>query len=262
MRPTLFTIGGQPISSYFFLYMVGALLTVLYLRWLARREGLSPAIMADMGIIGILGGLIGAKLFQVILEAPSFYFQHPEQVIQFWRGGSVSIGAYLGGGLGMAAYLRIRKLGVLKYGDIIILGIPIMQFFGCLGCLMAGCCYGTPTDVPWAITYSNPATAAYKIFPNVPLHPSKGYEMLLAAAMFVFFNWLYFTKRKSFPGQYLTLFFIVYSVPRGILEFWRYHEEHSLWLNGLMSTGQISTLIGGLIFVALYIYLKRRDRAR
>jgi phosphatidylglycerol:prolipoprotein diacylglycerol transferase len=262
MRPFLFNIGDMQVPSFFFMIMVGSLACAFYCYWIAGRVGLRKEIYLDLGMIGMVCGVLGARLFHILVEAPEYYLADPIHAIEFWRGGFVSYGAYIGGTLSVFAYLYLKKLEVLKYIDLLCLGIPLIQFNIRVACVLAGCCYGQPTDFPWAITFSNPASTAHHFFPGIPLHPVQIYSAIHAILLFVGINLFYFKKKNRFKGQCLPVMFIAYFIPRGIIEFWRGDIDRGIWFGGWLSTGQIVGLLGTVFFIFLYYFLKRRDRER
>ncbi len=258
MRPFLFSIGEMQVPSFFFMIMVGTLACAFYCYWVAPRVGLRREIYLDLGMIGMLCGVLGARVFHIFVEAPDYYLENPMHVFEFWRGGFVSFGAYIGGTLSVFAYLKLRKLPVLEYIDVLTLGVPLIQFCIRVACLLAGCCYGKPTDLPWAITFTDPASTAYYYFPNVALHPVQIYSAIHALTLFGIMNWFYFKKKRRFPGQCLPLMFILYFVPRAIIEFWRADADRGIWFNNTLSTGQVMGLVGCIFFAGVYFYLKKR----
>ncbi len=258
MRPFLFNIGDTPIPSFFFMIMVGTLACAFYCYWVADKVGLKREAFLDLGMIGMVCGVLGARIFHIVVEAPDYYLENPARVIEFWRGGFVSYGAYIGGGLSAFAYIYFRKLTVLKYLDILALGVPLIQFSIRVACLLAGCCYGKPSDVPWAIVFSDPAATAYYYYPNIALHPVQIYSALHSMILFAGINWFYFKKSNRFPGQALALMFLFYFIPRGIIEFWRGDADRGLWFGNLLSTGQIVGIVGTVVFIGLYFYFKKR----
>jgi len=260
MRPFLFSIGDTQIPSFFFMIMVGTLACVFYCYWIAKKVDLKPEVYLDMGMIGLLAGVLGSRIFHIFVEAPDYYWENPLHVFDFWRGGFVSFGAYLGAPLAVYIYLRIRKLPIWPYLDVLALGVPLIQVCIRVACLLAGCCYGIPTDVPWAITFTNPESTAFYYYPNIPLHPVQIYSMIHALILFGLINLFYWKRRKGFPGQIVSLMLLGYLIPRAIIEFWRGDADRGIWFAGTLSTGQVMGLVGSLCFVILYIYLRRRAR--
>jgi phosphatidylglycerol:prolipoprotein diacylglycerol transferase len=137
-------------------------------------------------------------------------------------------------------------------------GIALGYMVGRLGCLAAGCCYGKPTDVAWAITFTDPAANLNVGTPlNVPLHPTQLYES--AAGLIILLLLLALERRgRSFPGRTFWLFVLFYSISRFIIEFYR-GDDRGVVLN-LLSTSQfISVVLAPLSLIMLW-YLSRPSR--
>lgn len=238
--------------------MLGVLATTFYIYFRAPKLGFSQVVALDMGIIGAIFGVIGGRLFHVFAEAFWFYRQDPMHIFEFWRGGFVSFGAFIGGTLAVMAYLKLRKLPMLPYMDLAALGIPIMILFIRIGCLGAGCCYGKPTDFFLHLTFSNPSSDAGSKFAGIPLHATQIYDMLNAVFVFALLNWRY--ARKKFEGEIVLLLFISYSFIRGLIEFLRGDADRGLYFNGMISTGQMTGLVLIVLCSVIYVILLRRRR--
>lgn len=257
MRPFLFSIGDTQIPSFFFFIAVGALASTFYFYWAGGRAGLRRELFLDMGMIGIFAGILGARIFHVLVEAPDYYWEAPLRFFEFHRGGFVSFGAYIGVPLALYIYLKIRKVDIWPYLDVAAIGTPILQFFIRVACLLTGCCYGRPTDLSWAITFTNPVSTAYYYYPNIALHPTQIYSGLHAIMIFVFINWFY-RKKKSFPGQTAFVMLIVYLIPRALIELFRADADRGMWFGGYVSTGQLTGLVGVIFCVLMYFYLRKK----
>ena len=286
MRPFLFTIGTMKVPSFFFFIMIATLACTFYLYLNARKRGIQPEAMLDIGIIGMLAGVIGARIFHILVEAPDYYWEKPMRVFEFWRGGFVSWGGFLAILFSLTAYFKIRKLPTLVYFDYFATGAAIIKFFVRVACVLTGCCYGKPTDVPWAITYTNPDSTAYYYYPNIALHPSQVYSMVHAILLFFFVHWYYNrthprvsggrspseandearcktdvgrgARAVSRPGQTICVLAMGWSLPRAFIETFRGDADRGVYFGGLLSTGQIT---GGLIFLtalAIFLYLRKR----
>jgi phosphatidylglycerol:prolipoprotein diacylglycerol transferase len=123
---------------------------------------------------------------------------------------------------------------------------------------MAGCCYGRPTNVPWAITFTDPFAAANVGTPlNVPLHPTQIYE---AGAELLILIFLLVTERKGrpYPGRTLWAYMFLYAVSRFVIEFYR-ADERGLVMG--ISTSQFISVILAPLSLFMLIYLRRREPA-
>jgi phosphatidylglycerol:prolipoprotein diacylglycerol transferase len=113
-------------------------------------------------------------------------------------------------------YLRRHQLPLWKTTDIWAAPLALGHAVGRLGCFAAGCCYGKPTGVPWAVTFTDPQSLAIV---GMPLHPVQLYEAFANLLLFIFLS-LYRPHRR-FEGEIFWLYVLVYSVIRFVLEFFR-----------------------------------------
>ena len=120
--------------------------------------------------------------------------------------------------------------------------------------LFAGCCFGKPTNVPWAITFTDPFANANVGTPlNVPLHPTQLYE---AGAELLILGVLLFTEKKGrpFAGRTFWLYMLLYAISRFIIEFYRGDDRGMVF--GFSTSQFISILLAPLAIVML-AYLSR-----
>jgi phosphatidylglycerol:prolipoprotein diacylglycerol transferase len=215
MHPILFKIGPVTIYTYGFLLAVAFLVAILVASREAMRLGLPGERFFDLCFYIILAALVGSRLLFVILE-PGIFLKNPLQIFALWQGG-----LDFQGGLFLAlvvAFWYIRRHGLpwRPTLDALALGVPLGQFFGRMGCFMAGCCYGKPTHVPWAVTFSTPNTLCPL---RVPVHPTQLYEGFLDLGVFLFLYW--FRKRKAYNGQLTLIYLGLAGLTRFVVEFFR-----------------------------------------
>src|SRR3954470_9854534 len=170
MHPRLFELG--PITVYTY----GVLLAAAYLLGLrlamvrASRRGLDATRVLDLGIYIIISALVGAKLLLLVTDFQTFR-SNPAELLSLARSGGVFYGGLI---LAVAvALIYIRRIGLPLWTtcDVFAPGIALGHVIGRFGCFFAGCCYGKPTSVPWAITFTDPYAAANVGTPlNIPLH--------------------------------------------------------------------------------------------
>jgi phosphatidylglycerol:prolipoprotein diacylglycerol transferase len=154
--------------------------------------------------------------------------------------------------------MRKHRLPLWQTCDVFAPGIALGHAVGRLGCLAAGCCYGKPTTVPWAVTFTNPLAATNVGTPlNVPLHPTQIYESAAEALILVV---LLATEKKgrAYPGRTFWLYMLMYAVSRFIIEFYR-GDERGLVLGQLSTSQFISTVLVPLSVVML-VWLSRRPQ--
>src|SRR5262249_50563212 len=121
-------------------------------------------------------------------------------------------GGFIGGIVASAFFFRAHpELPFWQAADLCAPAIALGQAIGRIGCLMAGDDYGRPSQVAWAVTFTDPDAARLGGAPlGVPLHPVQLYESLVCLALFAFLVWL--ARRKRFDGQIILAYTLLYAV--------------------------------------------------
>src|SRR5215510_13582751 len=246
MHPILFELPWSIGSfGHITVYTYGVLLAAAYLLGLqlarirAKKRGLDQNRVLDLGIYIIISALVGAKALLLITDFKTFA-SDPRELLTLARSGGVFYGGLI---LAVAVALwYIRRIGLPLWTtcDVFAPGIALGHVVGRLGCLFAGCCYGKPTSVPWAITSTDPFAATNVGTPlNVPLHPTQLYE---AGAEFLILLTLLTTENwgRKFPGRTFWLYILLYSISRYVIEFYRGDPRGSI---GPLSTSQFVSVI-------------------
>ncbi len=151
----LLNFGAIKIFTYGFLLAVAFLTAIFVGGREARRLGIPPAKFFDLCFYIILAALVGSRLLYVILEINTF-IAHPLKIFAIWEGGLVFHGGVILALLVAFFYMHRHGLDWRRTLDALGVGLPLGQFFGRLGCFMAGCCYGSPADLPWSVVFTNP----------------------------------------------------------------------------------------------------------
>lgn len=241
MYPILLDIGGFELRTYGALGALAFLLgSLLGLRW-ADRRGWSREAVVDLIFWSALAAIAGARLLFLLQNPGSFSLW---SVFNLRSGGMVFYGAPLLGVPVLLAVARRNQLPVLGVLDGMGRFGPLAHGISRLGCLGAGCCFGAHTDLPWAVTYHDPAGAAPL---EVPLHPTQLYE---AAGLFLLAGltaWL--ERRQRFAGQLGLTWLGGYAVLRAVVETTRGDAERGFI--GPLSTSQaISAAVLAAVAVA------------
>jgi phosphatidylglycerol:prolipoprotein diacylglycerol transferase len=254
VHPILFSLGPLTIYSY------GVLLAAAYLVGLgmavrrARAAGLDGNRVLDLGIWVIIAALVGAKALLFIVDFEHFTSSWTE-FTSLLRSGGVFYGGLIAAVVVCIYQLRKHQLPLWTSGDLFAPGIALGYMVGRLGCLMAGCCYGRPTDVGWAITFTDPAAALNVGTPlNVPLHPTQIYES--AAGLVIFLLLMAFERRgRPFPGRTFWMFVLLYAVSRFVIEIYR-GDPRGMVMG--FSTSQFISLLLAPLAVVMLVYLSRK----
>jgi phosphatidylglycerol:prolipoprotein diacylglycerol transferase len=256
MHPILFEIRGFPIYTYGVLLAAAYLLGLQFALMRARTRGLDPNRVMDLGIWIIVSALVGAKLLLFIVEFDT-YRRNPSELLTLVRSGGVFYGGLIAA-VGVAlVYLRRHRMPMWTVTDVFAPGIALGHVIGRMGCLFAGCCFGKPANVPWAITFTSDFAAANVGTPlHTPLHPTQLYE---AGAELLILVALLLTERRGrpFPGRTFWGYMLAYAVSRFIIEIYRGDPRGAI---GALSTSQfVSVLLVPLSLVMLIVLARRRS---
>lgn len=257
MLPELFQIGPIPIRSFGIGLALTFLFGVVYVRRMTARDNKPFETYLAFAYIMIFGGVIGSRLAYAFLHWPDFSDNlmaifNPFQSGQFGIAGLNLYGGVLMAMAGAFAYARFKKLSILEVFDYFAptvgLGIGISR----IGCFLNGCCFGTPTDLPWGIEFPI-GSVPYYVFGSQPLHPAQIYSSLYGFGLFVLLHLM--MRRRQFVGQLVAVLLMAEAVFRFAIEYVRYYEsEMHFMLWGMQPTwNQVASW--GLFFAGLAIYV-------
>lgn len=249
MQYKLFEIEPVTVYSYGLLIAIGIVSAFFVAEGRAKKQGLNGEEIYGLGILGLIGGVIGAKLLFFLTEIKSI-MENPKILLSFSEG-FVVYGGILGGILGAYIYCKWKKLPVLKYFDVAVPSLALAQGFGRIGCFLAGCCYGRETGAWYGITFHDSPFA-----PNgVSLIPT---QLLSSGADFLhFFLLIYIAGKKKKDGIVVVSYMIFYSIGRFLIECLRNDPRGNV---SILSTSQfisIFMLIAGLIALVM---LKKKEQ--
>jgi|TARA_B100001094_G_C18097473_1_gene753778 phosphatidylglycerol:prolipoprotein diacylglycerol transferase len=199
----------------------------------------------------IIGIIIGGRLGYVIFYNFNYYLNNFFDIFKIWQGGMSFHGGLIGIIIASSLFAKRNNQNVFLYLDLVSLVAPIGIFFGRLANFINSELYGTPTEIPWAVTFIQ--------VDNISRHPSQLYEAILEGII-LFLILVYFRNKNYLkkPGLISSLFLIYYSIFRFCVEFFRVPDEQIGYLIFELSMGQIISLIFILIGAVLF-YLKNEN---
>jgi phosphatidylglycerol:prolipoprotein diacylglycerol transferase len=229
--------------------MVGFLLAAYRAARNAGRYRIAPEDVWDIALIGLFGGVVGARLFWVAQNLPSMH--DPLEVFKVWTGGMTFYGGLFGGIIAGVLACRQKKVNVADMADLAGAAFPIGYFFGRIGCFLNGCCYGAACDLPWAMRFHLPDGSL-----TPPSHPAQLYSA--GAAVLMFLILLAVEKHRKFPGQVMLAFVGLYGVYRFFVEFVR--EGATADLSGIahLTVGQVASLLIAVVTAIWYVWQSRQ----
>jgi phosphatidylglycerol:prolipoprotein diacylglycerol transferase len=253
--PELFSLGPVTVYTYGVLLAVSYLLGLYVARRRAGRMELDNARVLDLGIYIIIAALVGAKLLLLIVDFNTLS-RSPADLLSLAQ----SAGVFYGGlvlAIAVGFWFMLRHaLPMWTTCDAFAPGIALGHVTGRVGCLAAGCCYGTATTVPWAVTFTSPLAAANVGTPlGVHLHPTQLYE---AGAELAIFALLLVGERRGhgFAGRTFWSYLLLYALSRFVIEFFRGDPRGTVF--DTLSTSQVVSLILAPVSIAMLILLSRR----
>jgi phosphatidylglycerol:prolipoprotein diacylglycerol transferase len=265
-----FTGKHVPIFGFGLMMCLGFFGASWLISRMARREGLGDRV-TDLALWIFIWGIVGARVLYMV-QNPAL-FENPLNFFKIWEGGIVFYGGVIIAIPVFLLYCRRHALPPWQVLDVLAPGIALGIGIGRFGCLLNGCCWGKPTELPWAITFpanSSPffSTRMIPTIPwqdhvhqslvaadaahSLPVHPTQVY-LALAGWLLLLLTLLYFPRRRR-HGEVMALLMIGYAVTRFGIEFFR--ADEALWADGLTISQNISIILfaGGLL---LWAWLRR-----
>lgn len=243
-------IPGLPFRWYGMMYLVAFGITYLLFRVQVRRRSLDvdPDTIVNFFFWGIIGLLVGARLFSTLLFEPTgFYLRRPWLIFWPFRDGRFVglqgmnyYGGLVGAVLGFVVYARIKKIDILDWGDMLVAGLPLGYTFGRLGNFINGELYGRVTSAPWGVVFphatrfraSEPWVREWaarigmeiqgtESLVNLPRHPTQIYEGIAEGILLWLILWFVVRKRKPFNGFVIGVYVFAYGTIRFVIDYFR-----------------------------------------
>jgi phosphatidylglycerol---prolipoprotein diacylglyceryl transferase len=265
MHPVLFELAGLPVRSYGLIVAAGFLVGLLLAMRAARRQGLPPTLLLDLGFWILISSLCGSRLLHVLTEAGTYAHRcaggpRPrglEQVLydctaplHLWEGGLVFYGGLLAAAPVVLWFCRRHQLRFLEIADLLAPFLALGHFIGRLGCLAAGCCYGKPVQGAFGLSFPRGSVAYQEMMKagllaraaaaTPPLHATQLYEAL--CELCIGLTLLLVARRKRWHGQVVLLYGALYATGRLIVELFRADPDRHYLLR--VATPGLSRLLG------------------
>ncbi len=227
-----------PVYSYGFMLMIAFLVCIAIARWRARKEGIDPQKISDLGIYLVCAGIAGARIFFVI----QFFDDYKDNllgVFKVYEGGLVYYGGLFAAVVTLFVYARKTRLPVLRILDIVAPSTALGLGIGRIGCFLNGCCFGKlAPHLPWAVQFPKTLDKTgiidgspvflhqYELglvhlsdLHALPVHPTQLYSFLADGALFFVLS-AFFKYRKK-DGEVILAFGMLYPVIRYCMELLR-----------------------------------------
>ncbi len=246
MRSYLFKIGSFEIRIYSLMYIIALLLAIHLAKRdeVASKKGINNAKdIEDLAYVALFSGLIGARLYYVLLNF-DYYSKNIFEILAVYKGGLAIHGGIIGGFIGVYIFAKKRKYKLANLTDMAVGPLILGQAIGRIGNFANGEIHGVPTFtplkviftgtfnkwweyynslpileqakykniVPWGVVFPQDTPAGID-FPSYPLHPAMLYEMILNLICFILI-WFVFRKKGYRSGVLSMIYLIMYAIIR------------------------------------------------
>jgi phosphatidylglycerol:prolipoprotein diacylglycerol transferase len=255
MFPQLIKIGSFSLPSYGVLVALAFLAALSMASHFAKKRGLNSEKIVNLGVYCALAGMLGAKILMIVMDPE--YRAHPSEIFSLavLQSAGIFFGGFILAVVFAYFYMRAQGLPVLATSDIFAPGLALGHGIGRLGCFAAGCCWGKPTHLPWAVTFTN-TSATTGVPLGIPLHPTQLYEAFAEGIIcLILIRQLHKVHRD---GQVIGLYALLYGCVRFGVEFLREHDSSNplggpftleQWISLALAAGGIYLLtftVGGI----------------
>lgn len=245
-REIVHLFGLLSLRWYSLLFLFGFVLSYFLLKKLLQTEGKDTSYLESLLNYAVAGTLIGARLGHCLFYDPSFYFEHPLQILAIWEGGLASHGGYLGLIVAVVFFCRKNKISFFWLFDRVGIFALMTGGFIRLGNLFNSEMVGHVTNKPWGIIFDK--------VDQLPRHPTQLYESIgyftIAGILYAIYRWGY--QRHPPGGRILGWGLFISFAFRFFIEFLK--ENQSLFESNMpINMGQILSIPFVLIGILLIV---------
>lgn len=264
--PYAIQIGSFQLTFYGIVIALGLLLALVYGYRNFRKVGVDPDKATDAIIGGVIGGILGARLYFVAFRWEDYgldfssweaFWNTFSRIFMIWEGGLAIYGGIIGA---LLVGLLIAKWRKIKFGpllDVVGVGFLLGQGIGRWGNFFNVEAFGSNTTLPWGMT--GPRIVQYltvnqtsleeigvTVDPTMPVHPTFLYESLWCLLGFVLLS--LYMKHRKFDGEVFCMYLAFYGIERFVVEGLR---TDSLMIGAL----RVSQLLAGVLTVAAILII-------
>ena len=241
MFPVICRFGPVTVYSYGLMLAVAAVVCTFLASRDARKINIPAGVIADLVFGTVVTGILGARLFYILLNY-RFFIDHPLEIVMIQNGGLAWHGGLIAATLAGIRFIHRKRLHLPTMLDLVAPYAALGESIGRIGCFLNGCCYGR--GVSWGI---------YFPVHHTRLHPTQLYTM---AGLFILFIILrHYRKVSKIPGDAFVMYLFGASLLRFVIEFFR--ADHYILVMGLSVYQWVCIAI---LMTALYVHLRLKSR--
>lgn len=226
---------GIEFPTYFIVISLALCFCTLWAARRAEARGLSRNRALDIGLILLLFGFLGARLFHVFFEEPHSYWKEPSRALEIWRGGFVWYGGALVGAAAALTYVRWKRISAGAWLDVFAPVCALGYALGRVACLLTGCCYGAICVLPGGSAFR---------------HPTQLYAILWELGALAILLRLERRRTLRKPGRLFVVWLGLHAIGRLVMEAFR-ADPRGVEIFGLSQATWISLAL--LVIVAVFL---------
>ena len=218
--PLVFQLGPIALRWYGLLIAIAVLLGLTLATRLGRARGIEPSLIADLLPLLVLGAVLGARLYYVLLEWRQ-YGGNWLDALAIWRGGIAIHGALLGGSLAAVLFCRWRRQPFWPLLDVLVPAVALGQAIGRWGNFFNSEAFGLPTNLPWKLFIPLPFRPS-EFLDQAYFHPTFLYESIWNLGVCILLLLLFRAASRGsiqlLPGTLSCVYLLAYSSGRVWIE--------------------------------------------
>jgi len=250
--PVAFEIFSFQIRWYSLAYIFGILFGWIYCKKKLIKDEKLFNLFNDFLTYVIIGIILGGRLGYVLIYNLEYFLNNFSEIFKIWNGGMSFHGGLIGIVVASFIFSKKNKIDPFYFLDKISLVAPIGIFFGRVANFINSELYGKETDFFWSVKFVT--------VDNISRHPSQIYEAIFEGLiLFMILN--NFNNKEDFKklGLISSMFLILYSSFRFVLEFFREPDVQIGYLIFQLTLGQILSIIFIIIGVSIYVIKKNEN---
>ena len=243
-----FDVFGIQIYWYGIIIATGLILGLLYGSLNAKRLGISADKFLNCVIVGVITGIVGARLYFVLFQW-DYYASHPHKILSINEGGLAIYGGIIGALAGGLIVGKKEKMNIPALLDVTAVGFFIGQGLGRWGNFFNQEAYGVATDLPWRMVSEGTN--------GIEVHPCFLYESLWCLLGALLLHIFSHTKMRKYHGQMALIYMVWYGLERTFVEGLR---TDSLYIpNTDFRVSQILSAVIAVTGLAVLIVLHKKN---
>ena len=249
LNPVALEIFSLKIHWYSLAYIFGIMFGWIY----CKKKLIDDKKILDLfdGLINylIIGIIVGGRVGYILIYNLDYYLANISEILMIWKGGMSFHGGLVGIVVSTFIYSKKNNVNAFIFLDLIALVAPMGIFLGRISNFINSELYGKESDIFWSVKF----LAVDEIY----RHPSQIYEAIFEGiVLFLILNYLYRKKFFISPGVISSIFLILYSFFRIIIEYFREPDIQLGYLIFNLTMGQIVSII--FLIFGIYLFFKKK----